>query len=91
MESEIKPDGTQIKITIIVSTPTLIDNDYRCEIKILGLDYRAYSYGVDAVQSCCMMLACIKCLFKKLDADGWVFYYPHSLEEKLDINSIYFK
>lgn len=89
-----KVDSTVLAIKINIGTPEPdpVSNgaDYRCKIEISELSFCEYSYGVDAVQSLCLAVQCLRCVIEPLTLEGWKFYFPQDLEHELDLMSILF-
>ncbi|WP_083543991.1 hypothetical protein [Moritella sp. JT01] len=85
-----QPDGSSLTLKVYVGTPEPDGTDYRCKLEIPELSFCEYAYGVDALQSLCMVVQCLKYVFEPLVLKGWKFYYPQDLERELDILSAYF-
>ncbi|AZQ84611.1 hypothetical protein EKO29_11650 [Colwellia sp. Arc7-635] len=87
-------DGTLTALTINIGAPELepIPNgvDYRCKIEISELSICEYAYGVDAVQSLCLVVQCLRTILEPLKLAGWKFYFTQDLEHELDLLSALF-
>jgi hypothetical protein len=87
-------DGTLLTIQINVGLPELdplsSNGDYRCKVEIQALSFSEYSYGVDAVQSLCLVVQCLNYVLKPLISAGWSFYLPQDLQNELDIMAALF-
>ncbi len=85
-------DGTIVVLKINIGTPEPdpLSNggDYRCKVEILGLSFSEYSYGVDAIQSLCLVVQCLKSVLDPLALKGWKFYFPQDLNHELDLMSV---
>ena len=89
-----KPDGNLITLCISIGKPELDteskNGDYRCKVEVSELEFCTYSCGIDALQSFCMVIHCLKNFFEPLLSEGWKFYLPQDLEHDIDILSCYF-
>jgi hypothetical protein len=85
-------DGTTLTLNINIGAPELDPmskhGDYRCKVEIPALSFFEYSYGIDAVQSLCLVVQCLKYALKPLMVEGCTFYLPEDLTHELDILSI---
>lgn len=85
-------DGTLIKLEINIAQPELdplsSTEDYRCKVEIPALSFNKYAYGVDAIQSLCLVSQCISYALKPLIIAGCSFYLPQDLQHELDIMMI---
>ncbi|MEH6445732.1 MAG: hypothetical protein V7784_17700 [Oceanospirillaceae bacterium] len=79
-------------LNIGVPEPDPVSNgaDYRCKVEIPELSICEYSYGVDAVQSLCLVVQCLKYILDPLKLEGWKFYFSEDLERELDLLSALF-
>jgi len=85
-----KPDDTLLTLKVCIGTPEPDGADYRCKVEITALSFCEYVYGIDALQSFCLVVQCLKYVFEPLVRKGWTFYLPQDLEYELDILSVYF-
>lgn len=85
-------DGTLINLEINIGQPELdplsSTKDYRCRIEIPALSFSEYAYGVDAIQSLCLVNQCLSYALKPLITAGCSFYLPQDLQHELDIMMI---
>ena len=85
-------DGTLIKVESNVGLPELdplsSNGDYRCKVDIPALSFNQYCYGVDAIQSLCLVAQCLSYALKPLIIAGWSFYLPQDLQHELDIMTL---
>jgi hypothetical protein len=86
-----KVDGSLVSLNIRIGFPELdpASNgaDYRCKVEIPSLSFCEYSHGVDAVQSLCLVVQCLKYALEPLISEGYKFYFPQDLERELDLLS----
>lgn len=86
-----KADGALVELTVNIGVPEPdpVSNgvDYRCKVEVIGISFSEYSYGVDAIQSLCLVVQCIKYVFEPLKLKGWKFYFPHDLDHEIDLIS----
>ncbi len=87
-------DGTLITIKFDIGLPEpdpLSNNeDYRCKVEVPALAFSEYSYGIDAIQSLCLVVQCLHYVLKPLINAGWCFYLPQDLTHELDIMAVLF-
>ncbi|WDE07843.1 hypothetical protein SG34_013730 [Thalassomonas viridans] len=88
----ISPDNEKLSLTLEVGLPEPDPNggDYRCKICALALEVDEYVYGVDAIQSYCLVSKRLKMLFSQLISEGWKFYFPGYLDMEIDFLAGYF-
>lgn len=86
-------DGTVVNLTINIGIPepdpVSNGDDYRCKVEIIGFSISEYSYGIDAIQSLCLVVQCLKYVLEPLTQEGWKFYSPLDLEHEIDLISIF--
>ncbi len=89
-----KSDGILVMLNITIGSPEPDPEsngaDFRCKVEIPELSFNEYSYGIDAVQSLCLVVQCLNSVLGPLVVAGWKFYSPHDLEHELDLLSALF-
>jgi hypothetical protein len=89
-----KADGTIVILKINIGTPEpdplSNEADYRCKVEIPVLSFSEYAYGIDAVQSLCLGVQCLRYVLEPLTLEGWKFYCPKDVEHELDLIAVLF-
>jgi len=85
-----KPNNNLLTLNVCIGIPEPDGSDYHCKVEIPELSFCEYVYGIDALQSYCLAIQCLKYVFEPLVQEGWRFYLPQDLECEFDILSAYF-
>ena len=80
------PANEEITITIKIGSPEFDEGDFRCRLSILALEIDEYIYGIDPIQSYCLVSKRLKILFNDFISEGWNFYFPGHIGTDMQID-----
>lgn len=80
------PCNEELTFAIEIGFPESDEGDYRCKLSISELDIDEYVYGVDAIQSYCLVSKRLKLIFNELVSKGWNFYFPGHVDTGMQID-----